>query len=80
MAAIVTKQVYQFMVGLLHNHYLTGLWSRDLGLGLETVSRPKNCGLGLGLGLGPCGLGLGLGLVTCGLGLGLGLGRSVLVS
>ena len=49
------------------------MWSRDHGLGLETVSRPKNCGLGLGLGLGTLGLGLGLGLGTPGLGLGLGL-------
>lgn len=36
--------------------------SRDRGLGLETVSRPKTCGLGLGLGLEGAGLGLGLGL------------------
>ena len=43
--------------------------SRDRGLGLETVSRPKKCGLGLGLGL-EC-TGLGLGLERCGLGLGL---------
>ena len=43
-----------------------GLWSRDQGVGLETVSRPENHGLGLGLGLGPYGLGLGLGLVTRG--------------
>jgi hypothetical protein len=60
------------------------MWSRDHGLGLETVSRPENGGLGLGLetpgrglglglGLGTRGLGLGLGLETLGLGLGLGL-------
>ena len=47
------------------------MWSRDRGLGLETVSRPKKCGLGLGLGLECAGLGLGLGLSRCGLGLGL---------
>jgi len=34
----------------------SGLWSRDHGLGLETVSRPENQGLGLGLGLVTCGL------------------------
>jgi len=34
--------------------------SRDRGLGLETVSRPEKCGLGLGLGLECTGLGLGL--------------------
>ena len=55
---------------------LSGVISRG-GLGLETVSRPENCGLGLGLGLGPPGLGLGLGLGPLGLGLGLGLGFSV---
>ena len=49
--------------------FFTGLWSRDHDLGLETVSRPENHGLGLGLGLGTSGLGLGLG--TSGLGLGL---------
>ena len=38
------------------------MWSRDRGLGLETVSRPKKCGLGLGLGLECAGFGLGLGL------------------
>ena len=56
------------------------MWSRDRGLGLETVSRPKKCGLGLGLGL-EC-AGLGLGLERCGLGLkacGLGLGHLVSV-
>src|SRR5688572_26830332 len=47
------------------------MWSRDRGLGLETVSRPKKSGLGLGLGLDCTGLGLGLGLEGCGLGLGL---------
>jgi len=41
------------------------MWSRDRGLGLETVSRPKKCGLGLGL---EC---TGLGLIRCDLGLGL---------
>ena len=51
--------------------------SRDRGLGLETVSRPKKCGLGLGLSL-EC-AGLGLGLKRCGLGLGLGLKGVVLV-
>ena len=43
------------------------MWYRDRGLGLETISRPKKCGLGLGL---EC-TGLGLGLERCGLGLGL---------
>ena len=38
------------------------MWSRDRGLGLETVSRPKFGGLGLGLGLQCAGLGLGLSL------------------
>src|SRR5678815_4597963 len=55
------------------------MWSRDRGLGLETVSRPKKGGLGLGLGLECTGLGLGLGLERCGLGLGLGLKGVVLV-
>ena len=36
------------------------MWSRDRGLGLETVSRPKKCGLGLGLECAGLGLGLGL--------------------
>ncbi len=38
------------------------MWSRDHGLGLETVSRPENGGLGLGT------LGLGLGTRSLGLG------------
>ena len=38
------------------------MWSRDRGLGLETVSRPKFGGLDLGLSLQCAGLGLGLGL------------------
>src|ERR1043165_205366 len=46
---------------------LAVMWSRDRGLGLETISRPKKCGLGLSL---EC-AGLGLGLKRCGLGLGL---------
>ena len=45
--------------------HLPVMWSRDRGLGLETVSRPKKCGLGLSLGL-EC-TGLGLGLERCGL-------------
>ena len=64
------------------------MWSRDHGLGLETVSRPEKrglglglgtAGLGLGLGLGTPGLGLGVGLGTPGLGLGLGLAKLVSV-
>ena len=47
-----------------------GMWCRDHGLDLETVSRAEN--RGLGLGLRTVGLGLSLGLWTCGLGLGLG--------
>jgi hypothetical protein len=39
-----------------------GLWSRDQDLGLETVSRLEN----QGLGLGPFALGLGLDLMTRG--------------
>ena len=65
------------------------MWSPDRGLGLETVSRPKKCGLGLecaglGLGLKRCGLGLGLKGVVLVLGVwswsfafGLGLGPLV---
>ena len=33
------------------------MWPRDCGLGIETVSRPKNAGFGIGLR----GTGLGLG-------------------
>src|SRR5688572_14730386 len=64
----------------------TVMWSRDRGPGLETVSRPKKCGLGLGLGLECAGLGLGLGLKGVVLGLGVwsrsfafGLGLAPLV-
>jgi hypothetical protein len=50
------------------------LWSRDCGLGFETVSRSEKGGIGLGLGpislgLGTPGLGFGLGPIGLGLGL-----------